>query len=476
MRELAPRAALVEALAPLRPALGGAGEVWVVGGAVRDALLGRPVLDFDVVVRGDAERLARAYARASGGAPFALSERHGAWRVVHGERTLDVTSFADTLPSDLGRRDFTVDAIAVRLNDGAVVDPLDGVADLAAGVLRPVSDHIFADDPLRLLRLVRLASELDLALTPEAERLARRDAALAARAAGERQLAELLRLLAAPDPVEGLHVLEDLGILAAVLPEVAALRGVEQNPYHHLDVLDHTLHVVDAVADVSENVGHYLAPPAAAPVEAELAGALDGSVGVRLALRLAALLHDVAKPETRTVTADGQIKFFGHEERGAEITHGIARRLHGSRALERFLCVLVRHHLALGFLVKRRPLTPRAAYRYAVATAPHPYAAIVLSLGDRLATRGVRSRLRGVRRHVELASEMAAAVARLGPLPPPALLPADELGRRAGMQPGPALGALVAALREEQAAGEVRTADDAVAFARAFAERMERGA
>jgi poly(A) polymerase len=471
VRELAPRAALVEALAPLRAALAGAGEVWVVGGAVRDALLGRPVLDYDVVVRGDPARLARAYARSAGGAPFALSDRHGAWRVVDGERTLDVTSFADTLPADLGRRDFTVDAIALRLHDGALVDPLDGVADLAAGVLRPVSDHVFVDDPLRLLRLVRLAGELDLVPTPEAERLARRDAPLAARAAGERQLAELLRLLAAPDPVDGLHALERLGILAAILPEVAALRGVVQNPYHHLDVLDHTLHVVDAVADIAGNVGHYLAPAAVAPVEAALAASLDGAVGVRLGLRLAALVHDVAKPETRTVTADGSIKFFGHEQRGAELARGIARRLCVSRALERFVCVLVRHHLALGFLVKRRPLTPRAAYRYAVATAPHPHAAVILSLGDRLATRGVRSRLRGVRRHVELASEMVLALQRLGPLPPPSLLPADELARRAGIAAGPLLGELVAALREEQAAGEVTTADEAVAFARAFAER-----
>jgi tRNA nucleotidyltransferase/poly(A) polymerase len=471
MRELAPRHVLLETLAPLRAALAEAGEVWVVGGAVRDALLGRPVLDFDVVVRGDPERLARAYARASGGAPFALSDRHGAWRVVDGERTLDVTAVATTLPADLARRDFTVDAIAVRLHDGALVDPLDGVADLAAGVLRPVSDHVFVDDPLRLLRLVRLASELDLVPTPEAERLARRDAALAAHAAGERQLAELLRLLAAPDPVDGILALEGLGVLGALLPEVAALRGVVQNPYHHLDVLDHTLHVVDAVADVAAHVGHYLAPAAVAAVEAELAASIDGAVDVRLGLRLAALVHDVAKPETRTVTADGSIKFFGHEERGAELTHAIARRLHASRALERFLDVLVRHHLALGFLVKRRPLTPRAAYRYAVATAPYPYTAVVLSLGDRLATRGVKSRLRGVRRHVELASEMALALQRLGPLPPPALLPADELARRAGIATGPLLGALVAALREEQAAGEVTTADEAVAFARSFAER-----
>jgi Poly A polymerase head domain len=183
-------------------------EAWVVGGAIRDELLGRPVVDLDIACR-DPEAAARAYARASGGVPFTLSDRWGAWRVALDDgRTVDFTLLRDGIEDDLATRDFTINAIAEPVGGGEQADPFGGRADLESRTLRAVSDTVFADDPLRLLRAVRLEDELGFRLDPDTERLAREHAGLVARPAGERVLGELERLSA-----DGYRRLDELGLL-----------------------------------------------------------------------------------------------------------------------------------------------------------------------------------------------------------------------------------------------------------------------
>ena len=183
-------------------------EAWVVGGAVRDELLGRELLDLDIAVR-DPKRAARAYAKHSGGAPFPLSERHGAWRVaLDAGRTVDFTPLPGSVEDDLATRDFTINAIARPLAGGEPVDPFGGVDDLEERRLRAVRGSVFEDDPLRLLRAVRLEDELDVRLDEATEALVREHAALVTRTAGERILSELRRL--SPG---GYRRLDELGLL-----------------------------------------------------------------------------------------------------------------------------------------------------------------------------------------------------------------------------------------------------------------------
>jgi tRNA nucleotidyltransferase/poly(A) polymerase len=184
-------------------------EAWVVGGAVRDELLGRELVDLDVAVR-DPRRAARAFAKRSGGAPFTLSERHGAWRVaLEDGRTVDFTPLPGSIEDDLATRDFTINAIARPLAGGEPVDPFGGRDDLQAHRLRAVGERVFRDDPLRLLRAVRLEDELGLRLDPETEQLVQCDANLVTKPAGERIVAELRRLSAG-----GYRRLDGLGLLA----------------------------------------------------------------------------------------------------------------------------------------------------------------------------------------------------------------------------------------------------------------------
>jgi hypothetical protein len=206
-------------------------EAYLVGGAVRDELLGRPTLDADVGCR-DPEGAARAFSAVAGGVIVPLSERHGAWRVAFRDgRTIDFTPLhGGTIEGDLASRDFTVNAIARPLGSREHLDPLGGLADLEARTLRAVGDGVFRADPLRLLRAVRLEDELGFRLDPATEALVRRDAALAAEPAGERILGELVRLSAA-----GFRRLDDLGLLAPLGGSAARLDEVE--PADHPDYL-----------------------------------------------------------------------------------------------------------------------------------------------------------------------------------------------------------------------------------------------
>jgi hypothetical protein len=197
-------------------------EAWVVGGAVRDELLGRDVVDLDIACR-EPESSARAYAKRSGGAPFPLSERHGAWRVaLEDARTVDFTPLPGTIEDDLATRDFTINAVAVPLAGGDAVDPYGGREDLEAKLIRAVAPAVFTDDPLRLMRAVRLEDELGFRLEPETERPLREQAQLVTQPARERTLAELVRL-----SVEGYRRADELGLLAPLEGSSAGLDRAE---------------------------------------------------------------------------------------------------------------------------------------------------------------------------------------------------------------------------------------------------------
>jgi hypothetical protein len=209
-------------------------EAWIVGGAVRDELLGRPLVDLDVACR-EPEASARKYASRSGGAPFPLSERHGAWRVALDEgRTVDFTPLRGGIDGDLATRDFTINAIALPVGGGEPVDPTGGRDDLALRVLRAVREEIFQDDPLRLLRAVRLEDELGFRLAPMTEELLRRDSALVTQPAGERILGELERL-----SPRGFRRLDELGLLEPLGGSLGGIDAIERidSPAYRLVVV-----------------------------------------------------------------------------------------------------------------------------------------------------------------------------------------------------------------------------------------------
>ncbi|HEX3519955.1 MAG TPA: HD domain-containing protein [Solirubrobacteraceae bacterium] len=465
------------ALEAARAALGDS-QAWLVGGAVRDRLLGRDTADLDVVVESDPAQAARAVARAGGHAAcFALSEEFGSWRVVARDRSwqLDVEPLrAATLEQDLALRDFTINAIAEPLAGGAPIDPLGGLKDLDARRLRMAGPGAFVDDPLRVLRLVRLAVELDLAVDAGTSRSAVEYAPGLAGVSAERVFAELRRIVAAPRARAALELMHELGVSTVVLPELERLRGVEQNRFHHLDVYGHTLEVLDRTIELTDPVGSWgseLSGMLAAnetKVRAMLHEPLADELSRGEALRWGALLHDAAKPLTREVRAgDGRVTFMGHDVRGAELAREVLTRLRTSERLRAHVAALVRHHLRLGFLVHEpQPLSRRTVFAYMSECSPVEVDVTLLSVVDRLATRGDRAQ-EAIDAHLAVARTMLEDALRWraqGPLQP--LLRGDELAHALAIPVGPKVGELLQELAAAQYAGELDTREQALVYAR----------
>jgi poly(A) polymerase len=444
--------AATRALAPV-------GDAWVVGGAVRDAALGREVTDLDLAIAGDPGIAARALAAELGEPAFELSAEFGTWRVTPPDRSwqIDLTALrGGGIDADLADRDFTIGAVAVALGGGAVLDPFDGLGDLGRRQLRAVGAGSFDADPLRLLRAARLAAELELEVDPGTVRLARAAAPRAADPAGERQLGELRQLLGGPDPLRGLSLLDELELTAVVLPEVERLRGVEQGPNHHLDVHGHTLAVLEHTLEVEGDLDRF-AGERSAEVAALLAEPLADEMSRATALRFGALFHDIGKPDTKAEVG-GFVGFRGHDQAGAEIVGGICRRLRASRRLTQHLQGLTLHHLRLGFLIPQAPLPPRLLHEYLRETEPVAVDVTLLTVADRLSARGAGplASPEMVEAHLALAREMIAAALdwrREGP--PVPLLRGDELATELGIEEGPRLGELMRELEAAQYAGEV---------------------
>jgi putative nucleotidyltransferase with HDIG domain len=439
------------ALEAAREALRGE-DAWLVGGAVRDRLLGRDTDDIDLAIPGDPKPQARKLARAVRGAAFELSGEFGAWRVVAPEHAwhVDLVTLRDgDIQADLAQRDFTINAMAEPLEGGELVDPHGGREDLAARLVRMVSAQALENDPLRSLRAVRIAVELDLRLDEATGREASRTAPALRRVAPERIFAELKRVVSAAQVLRGLALMDAHGLTAVVLPELCALKGIEQSHFHHLDVHDHTLAVVDEVTKLDDPV---------------LGEPLADDLTRGEAMRWAALLHDAAKPQTRGELPGGRVTFLGHDAAGADLAKDVLGRLRSSAKLRDYVAALVAHHLDAGFLVHERPLDRRTIWRYLQRTRPYSAEITLFTVADRLATRGTNAGP-AIEAHLDVARTLLAAAHE--PLPKP-LLRGDEL-IQAGIAPGPRLGTILAQLEEDRFAGAIVTREDALARAKELA-------
>ena len=447
-------------------------EAWLVGGAVRDDLLGRTpaeeALDIDLVVAGDPARAAEALRKAAGPgvAAFQLSDRFGGWRVSGGGWQVDCIPLqGESLEADLQARDLTVNAIARPLAGGGEIDPTGGLADLAERRLRMVSPEAFDRDPLRVLRLARLGPLLCMEADRPTVAAAREAAPGLGTVAGERVFTELSLILSSPAPGEGLTAAAELGAEAAVLPELHELRGIEQTRYHHLDAHGHTLQVVDEVAALEVD-----ARAAAGERSGEVAEVLAEPLADNLmrgeALRWAALLHDIAKSRTRVVSDEGRVGFPGHDREGARMAREILGRLRASERLSSYVAAITGTHLLLGFLVHRQPLDAGDRFDYLEACDPVGVDVTFLSVADRLATRG-RKADEAIAAHLEVAVPMMGAALdwrREGR--PRSPVPGDELARELGIEPGPRLGEILAGIERAVYTGEVDGREQAVETAR----------
>ena len=456
------------------------------GGFLRDALLGLPARDLDVALAGDSLAVGRELAGELGGHFVTLDEGRGHARIVlpDGDVTIDLTPVPGTIEDDLRRRDYTIDALGAPLPEVAagaveVIDPTGGLADLEARLVRATSEEALREDRLRPLRGARIAAQLGFEIETSTREMISRHAARVAEAAPERQRGELMRMLAAPQAVPGMRLLDELGLLSAVLPEMDVTRGVEQPKEHHHDVFGHSIAAVDALDALLADEPS--ADKRNGRLWRELWSALEWWDGGRdyfrepvaagtprrALVKLCGLLHDIGKPATKTFEESGRMRFFGHSDAGAEIAGRLMRRLRFSGREREIVMRMIEAHLRPVQMAQDRAPTKRAVYRYFRATGEAGVDTLFLSLADHLATVGPNVSREGFRAHVAVVSHiLQLRFADEGVTSPPKLVSGDDLMRELGLEPGALLGELLEAVREAQAGGDVSTREEALELAR----------
>ncbi len=464
-------------------------RAFIVGGYIRDGILGKTSHDIDLTVPGNAIHTARQIAGFMGGKFVLLDEFHQVARVVlmQNEKRwhLDFAAMRGSIEDDLAKRDFTIDAIAVcpdqleaGLNEVECIDPLDGIGDLERKLIRVTNDSVFQDDPIRLLRAFRLAAEFGFSIESQTEILIERDSKLISSVSGERIREELGRILETDGTIESVREMDRLGFLDQLIPELSGCKDVEQPKEHFWNVFDHSMETVAAMEKLlvdmfspSELLGSFT-------FRTELARHFEERTGNGLTrkalIKLAALLHDIAKPQTKSFDEEkGKTRFLGHAQQGASTAENILDRFRFSSKEKEIVTKVIDQHLRPGHLsnAPERP-TRRAIYRYFRDTSDVGIDILFLSLADHLATRGPTLENEGWQKHVSVTEQMLSSWFKEETIvSPPKLIDGNTLIEQMGLAPGPVIGSLLEAVREAQVSGEIATEKDALDFVKKELEK-----
>ena len=472
---------------------------YLVGGFVRDLLAERPTLDVDLAVDGDALALASALADALVGSFVVLDEARGVGRVVlppqsdapshhrHDHAFIDIARLrGGGIDQDLALRDFTVNALAVDLAQAVgdphawpIRDPFRGRADLEARLLRAVSATAFQDDPIRPLRAVRFVAQLDLRLEPSTERLLRQDGHLVTRVSPERCREEFLKTLALPRAAQNLRLMDTAGILTALFPELESGRGVEQPREHYWDVFTHHLEATARMEEIlSADQRAELPALRSVPWQPWLNEHFrqelgDGQTRATF-LKLTALLHDVGKPQTKTITPNLRIRFLGHAEQGAELAAAALRRLRCSEHVVRYVQTIIANHLRPNQMAQPGQWpTKRAIYRFYRDVGDAGVDTVYHCLADYLAARGPWLRQEEWEQQCALMAHILPPEAQTTTPAAPKLVDGNDLQELFGLAPGPGFRALLEAVREAQAVGEITSREEALALLQTLVAERE---
>jgi poly(A) polymerase len=489
---------------------------YIVGGFIRDWLLERKTNDIDIAVSGDGIPIARKVAEEIGGKFVLLDDVNHVARVVvsedrktrgttqhqesHGaEWHFDFSPFTGDIESDLARRDFTINAMALELSQFVtastatkrssresatppaekrlllkLIDPFSGKEDLRDKIVRAVSEQIFEADAARLLRAVRLAAELDFTIEPDTESLICRYSRAITEVPGERIREELLRLLTLPQAAYYLRYLDTLGLLLALIPELADSKGVEQPTVHFWDVFDHSLQTVAAIEFlIGESEWEYSndamlsTVPWSDMIDRHLSQEVSGGSNHKVLLKLAGLFHDIAKPMTKSIDDTGRARFLGHTKQGAAMTADILERLRFSNREIRLVESLVYHHLRPVQMANEEFPTQRAIYRYFRDAGEAGIDILFLALADYLATRGPLVSMEEWKKHCQLINYILAEHDKQqAKILPVKLIDGHDIMDTFGLAPGPLVGELLAVVNEAHASGELSTREEALALVR----------
>jgi tRNA nucleotidyltransferase/poly(A) polymerase len=488
-------------LGSIRECLSHDQKIYLVGGALRDALLGRQSTDLDFVVPSGGIQLGRHIARELGADFYPLDEERDTGRVLlrpdGGHRlSLDFAAFRGaSLEDDLRARDFRMNAMAFDLHSEQIIDPLHGSRDIAARIIHVCSADSLREDPVRIIRAVRQAVELGFQIAPGTRRNMKKAVKRLSSVSPERLRDELFRILGGHNASSAIASMEILGLLPFVLPELPHLKDVTQSEPHQYDVWNHTLAVMKVLDELLAILTPGYDPEGSGDLfsgmlvlrlgryrdqfRAHFESALTTDRPMRALLFYAALYHDVGKPQCVSTGEDGRIRFLGHEEKGTQIALGRARSLHLSNAEIERLQSIIRNHMRIHTLSNRlvqdgQPPSRKAIYKFFNDTGEAGVDLVLLALADVRAT------------HAHLLSQKTwAAVLDVSrvllenfwekpeeTVSPPPLLDGNEIMGVLDLDSGPQIGAVLKVIREAQATGKVTTREEAVALSREWKEKQ----
>lgn len=464
---------LLSLLAAVQREIGG--EVYLTGGTVRDLLLGRTPMDIDLTVASGAKSWAAKLATATGGAYVPLGRNEDAARVVFDGQVVDFSSFregASSLTEELLKRDITINGLGVHVSpllsgkvpgQLAVIDPCDGLVDLAAGRIRVIAEAGILSDPLRMVRVFRFGATLGFSLDPVTLALVSKWHHLLTEVAVERILHEFETTLSASQAFPYLKAMVESGLFWHILPELKPGVGLVQPGSHHLDVFDHnleTFHQMEGLLGSSLDfftgskawLEEYLSHPRSS-----------------VRLKWAALLHDVGKADTRAVHGEkgGRITFYNHDQHGVELIAGIANRLRFSKEDRGGISRLVGAHMRpfhLANVARNSTLSVKACIRLVKSIEPDLPGLFLLGMADSLAGRG-DDRPQAMEAELEALFFRLATVQRDNMTPvrtAPPLLTGKDLIEQFHLEPGPLFKEILSAVEEARMENTLVTRDEAL--------------
>jgi tRNA nucleotidyltransferase/poly(A) polymerase len=445
---------------------------YVVGGSVRDMLLERPAIDYDIAVDDNPEQFARRLATSISGHYVEIGKPglmlH---RVVAGDLIFDISPIAgSSIEDDLRQRDFTINAMAYDISAGEIIDCMNSGQDLDKKIVRMVAPSVFKHDPVRLIRAFRMAATLSFEIDPATQTAVGEDAGLIADSAGERIWTELYKILDTENSHHSIQQMAACGLLEVILPDMTHLRGCRQDDRHRFDVFDHTLSAYDHLERLLQNRHSGFSLPTAT----------NGPVAIGMpdpVIKFAMLLHDIGKPVTRFENYNGRVHFYGHGRKGATIAKGISHRLKLSRRETGNVDFIVRNHLRplhLFTSMQRVQLSPKAVTRFFVHSGSRTPALLLHSLADVFG----KSKTDNGDHHpfAEFISElMESYFANFKPRKQdPPLLSGKDLINTFGLTPSPLFATILARTEEARLAGLINSKEEAERWVEGYLKKEMR--
>lgn len=456
-------------------------NIYLVGGYIRDIFIkGKPeTLEMDFVVDNSVSEFAEKAAKKLKGSLVPLDMERGAIRVISkGEFELDFNRLKSrTIESDLRNRDFTINALACDITrirtiediKDSLLDPCLGLNDIQKRSIRITNPGVFIDDPLRILRAFKFAAIFDFEIEGTTLDSIRASVAELKKIAGERIRGELSRIFETSDSIKFVQKMDELKIFDEIIPEIEQMRGVEQGPYHHLDVWKHSIESLgqleEVINETSDDVSlaSYLSKPLT-----------DTRKTIWIA-KLGALLHDIGKPGAREIIQEGKIRFYGHEEKGIKFIESVAKRLKLSNKEKTLLEDIVLFHLRPAQLASGGEVTKRATFRLLRDMRDSLPAVCLVTIADKMATRGILVAKKDwdpieilCRQLMKEYFDMKDAKTK-----PKKLLTGDDIMELFHIPSSPIIGAILKEIEESQVEGSIKTEEEAIRFAKKFYERIK---